>query len=108
IRSFEVPKSLEGKELFLKASKEGFLLLSPSGDILASGSIGTEVKFAFDGNPGHIFVEALNAKPGARFIVSRSSRLRTITNLQRQLNINEQGKQSGIILATLEGINPDR
>jgi tyrosine-protein kinase Etk/Wzc len=51
-----------------------------------------------------IRIDRLDGKPGAEFLLSRSSRLATIEGIQRALKVEELGgKQSGVIGARLQG-----
>ena len=108
LSKLEVPKALEGKELTIVWHDGIYDLLSPDGDALSKGAIGELVKFNFEGQSGELLVTSIQANPGAKFKLTRFSRLDTINLLQAQLNITEKGKPSGMIAATLEGPNPER
>ncbi|MEO5658249.1 MAG: polysaccharide biosynthesis tyrosine autokinase [Polaromonas sp.] len=102
----EVPAALEGKPLLLVAIEGGFELRDPDGQTLVQGKTGTPVSFGSDPDNGRILVTELKAKPGAYFDVTRYSRLRVIEQLQRDISITEQGRQSGVIAVTLQGTDP--
>ena len=102
----EVPAELEGKPLLLVAGEGGFELRDPDGQSLAQGKVGEPVVFAAEQGSGRILVTELKAKPGAYFNVVRSSRLGVIEQLQKNLSISEQGKQSGVIAVQLQGTDP--
>src|SRR6185312_1417675 len=104
VRQLDVPAALEGKPLLLVATSSGFALQGPHGNTLVQGTVGTPADFA-DGN-GRILVTELNAKPGAWFTVQRDSRQRVVEELQKRLNISQQGRDSGIIDMTLQGTDP--
>ena len=104
----EVPAALEGKPLLLVATEGGFKLRGPEDELLVQGKTGTPASFGSDQSQGRILVTELKAKPGAYFIVSRSSRLGVIEQLQKSLAISEQGKQSGVISVTLQGNDPQK
>jgi len=108
LKTFEVPKELEGKELELEVKKNKYVLYDPNGQIITEGKIGKDASFKYSGELGVINVIDVQGKEGARFRLTRTSRLEAITNLQKQLNISEKGKQSGMISATLEGTDPSR
>ncbi|MGH8820517.1 MAG: GNVR domain-containing protein, partial [Rhodoferax sp.] len=106
VRQLDVPAALEGKPLRLVATQGGFALQGPRGSTLVQGRIGTPTDFA--GGDGRILVTELNAKPGAWFTVERQSRQRVVEQLQKRLNISEQGRESGIIDVTLQGTDPQK
>lgn len=104
----EVPAALEGKPLLLVATEAGFELLGPEGEPLVQGKTGTPASFGSGQSQGRILVTELKARPGAHFNMSRSSRLGVIQQLQKDLAISEQGKQSGVIAVTLQGNDPQK
>jgi len=104
----EVPAALEGQPLRLVATDGGFELRDPDGQALARGKVGTPASFGSGQNPGRILVTELKAKPGAHFNVVRYSRLGVIEQLQKDLAITEQGRQSGVIAVTLQGTDPQK
>lgn len=104
----EVPAALEGKPLPLLATEAGFELRDSDGQLLVQGEIGTLASFGSGDATGRILVTELQAKPGAAFTVQRNSRLGVIEQLQQNLSIAEQGKQSGVIVVTLQGNDPEK
>jgi len=102
----EVPGDLEGIPLLLVAREGGFELRDPDDRVLAQGKVGEPVNFAGEQGKGRILVTELNAKSGAYFNVVRYSRLGVIEQLQKDLTISEQGKQSGVIAVQLQGNDP--
>ncbi|MFZ3140033.1 polysaccharide biosynthesis tyrosine autokinase [Polaromonas sp.] len=99
----EVPAELEGEPLLLVATEGGFELQGPDGQTLVQGKTGTPAEFGIGDDKGRILVIELKAKPGAYFNVARYSRLGVIEQLQKDLTITEQGKQSGVIAVQLQG-----
>ena len=104
IGMLEVPSDLEGKPLLLVATGGGFELRDPDGFTLAKSKTGVPADFIT--GKGRILVTELRAKPGAYFNVERYSRLAVIEQLQQQLTISEQGRQSGVIAVQLQGTDP--
>lgn len=102
----DVPLALQGEPLLLVATDGGFELRDADDQLLAKGQVGTPVAFGTGDDKGRILVAQLQAKPGAHFNVARYSRLGVIEQLQRDLAIAEQGKQSGVIAITLQGTDP--
>ena len=72
------------------------------------GKIETPVSFGSDDSAGRILVTELKAKPGAHFEVARFSRLGVIEQLQKDIAITYQGKQSGVIAVQLQGTDPQK
>ena len=53
-----------------------------------------------------LLVQSISANPGAEFRLKRYSRTKTITDLQDQLDVEEKVKESGIVVASLQGSDP--
>lgn len=107
VSAFNVPESLEDHEFVLTAGANGQFRLSESKqEIELKGSVGSTLKAEVDGGAIELKVEHLSAKPGAQFLLSASSRLDSISQLQKDMAIAEKGKQSGILGITLEGTDP--
>lgn len=104
----EVPDELQGQLLLLVATEGGFELRDPDGQALVQGKTGTPASFGAGESKGRILVTELKARPGAYFNVARSSRLDVIEELQKDLAISEQGKQSGVIALQLQGSDPQK
>lgn len=104
----DMPAELEGTQLTLIATENGYTLHGPDGSELAQGTAGELVSFELQGAPAQIRIAALSAKPGARFIVIRQSRISMIKNLQSALDVSEKGKQSGVLSAVMAGTDPRR
>ncbi|MFL7749764.1 polysaccharide biosynthesis tyrosine autokinase [Raoultella ornithinolytica] len=51
-------------------------------------------------------IDAINATPGTVFNVSYVSRLKVITDLQDQLSVTDQGKDTGMLMLSLTGDDP--
>ena len=108
VASFDVPAKFEGKRFTVRLSSNGYDLLSPDGETLATGVFGSVLAFAVGGQRGQVLISAAVGKPGAEFYLRRFPRLKVMEDLQRNLVINEQGRQSGVILTSLTGSEPVR
>lgn len=109
VRGLDVPRSLQEATLTLTAVNNEEYRLSQTGwtrDYI--GRIGTAETFATEDGPVHIDVESIAAERGVRFHVVRHSRQDTIQGLQKDLKIQEEGKDSGVISATLRDEDPVR
>ncbi|RQR64624.1 tyrosine protein kinase [Burkholderia sp. Bp9125] len=109
VATFDVPKQLEGKPYKLVVLAGGrYELSGPGFDQPVNGRVGTAETFPASAGPINFFVRGTNAAAGARFDLVRASRMDTIEDLQKQLRIQELGKQSGVISATLRSDDPVR
>lgn len=107
VSQFDVPTLLEGARFRLLLTGEGgYRLISPDGADLGQGKVGQMFVFKVDGEPGRLLVSAANGLAGAEFRVTREFRLEVTEELQKRLRISEEGKQSGVIRASLEGDDP--
>ena len=108
VGSFDVPTTLQGKRCSVVLTAQGYELLSPDGALLGKGVVGQPLDFAVDGQQGRLLALSAAGKPGAAFYLMRSSLLTVTEALQRSLNIEELGRQSGVIRTSLEGSDPSR
>jgi len=106
VAAFDIPREFETERFSVVITGQGYDLISPDGETLAKGNFGAEAQFVVGGQKGQILITEAVAKPGAQFYLRRFSRLAVIEELQRSLGINEQGRQSGVIRASLTGIEP--
>jgi len=105
--TFDVPPSFESKRFSVRLTGDGYDLVSPRGETLVNARLGVAGEFMLENQKGRVLVNAATGKPGAEFYLERSPRLAVIEKLQRALLIVEQGRQSGVILTTLTGTDPE-
>jgi tyrosine-protein kinase Etk/Wzc len=99
----EVPDDLLDKPLRFIAGEGGLYVLQDNdGNILVIGRVGQEAK----AHGVTIDVKSLAANPGTRFRVFKRRELTVINALQRQINVTEQGKESGILGLTYNNASP--
>ena len=99
-----LPQELLGKELTLVSGEAGnFTLLDEDNNLLVKGQVGK----AYEQNDIKMQVEALQANPGTTFEVIRYPRLTTILNYQKDLDVAERGKESGMVGLALESTEPE-
>ncbi|CAN7346642.1 polysaccharide biosynthesis tyrosine autokinase [Variovorax paradoxus] len=110
IARFDVPAALEDEEPFVLTAQGGgaYTLTHEALDQRLTGVVGQPLHHVFEDGTIDLLVNKLEGKPGAEFVVSRSSQLRTIEDLQKRLQIGEQGKQSNVISVALEEGDRDR
>jgi tyrosine-protein kinase Etk/Wzc len=94
----------EDESYTLTAGTGGSYVLQNSDDIIvARGTVGEETVGNDQGENVSIKVSSLVANPGTRFSVKRLRELDAIDRLQKDLKVEELGKQAGILSVTLEG-----
>jgi tyrosine-protein kinase Etk/Wzc len=101
--SLEVPDRWLNEQLTVTATKDGYILSGPDGDIL-TGKIGEKATSA-DGQTS-ILVTRLVAQPDTEFRLRKLSLQDALKNINDSLDVAEEGKQSGIIQLTLKGNSP--
>jgi tyrosine-protein kinase Etk/Wzc len=106
---FEVPHRLEGSTFVLTAGADGqYTLAHPMLPTPLHGRVGTPLEQDTPVGRIELTVAAMDAEPGADFLLARRSRLAAIEELQRNVKLTERGRQSGIVDATLRGSDPDQ
>nr|WP_175765694.1 polysaccharide biosynthesis tyrosine autokinase [Burkholderia ambifaria] len=106
---FDVPKPLEGDRFELTVLDGGrYRLSGPGLSAPVVGQRGRTETFRTADGPLVVEVVRVDAQPGTRFTIVRQSRAETIDTLRRTLDVQEKVKQSGVIVATLRGPDPQR
>lgn len=110
VARFDMPAEMEDEAPFLvTAQGEGkYTLKHAELDQPLSGTVGQPLHHALADGAIDLVIDKLEGKPGAEFVVSRASQLRTIEDLQKRLQLGEQGKQSNVISVTLQDSDRDR
>lgn len=109
VERFDVPTELEGEPYRLTILDAATYRLSGTGlqaDVI--GRIGKTETYMSDSGPIVLHVTSIHAATGARFKLTRQSRLETIDQLQRSLSISELGKDSNVLQVKLRGSDPVR
>ena len=102
----KLPQALLGRRLTLVLTAQGYNLISSDGDTLGQSRFGEPLQFKVDGESGELLVASAVGLPGAAFYITRNSPLAETELLQAAMNIQEQGKQSGVLKISLEGPDP--
>ena len=101
---FEVPEAWLGESLRLTVlDGQRVRLDDPSGRKVLEGPVGTELEGQGSAGEVRLHIGQLDALPGAQFDMRRRPRQDAVDDLQKALQVNEQGKQSGILDVRLEG-----
>ncbi len=109
IARFDVPEDDEDLVFNLTLLEQGkYRLSGPGLNGDAVGQVGRSDTFLTDAGPITLNVGSVAAQVGARFKISRESRLDAINQLQRELSISQQGKDSNILSVRLRGSNASR
>ncbi|SDD82539.1 polysaccharide biosynthesis tyrosine autokinase [Paraburkholderia lycopersici] len=104
VARFDVPDELEGAKFNLTLIAQGkYRLTGPGMDGAAIGQTGRDETFLTEAGPVTLNVASITAHAGARFEISRESRLETINRLQRDISISQQGKDSNVLRVRLRG-----
>jgi tyrosine-protein kinase Etk/Wzc len=105
---FNVPESLLNQQFVLTVESFGqFRLSQKDQNLELKGKVGSPLAFETPKGNIELRVDHLNGKPGAQFLLTRSSRLGTIEGIQKSMSVSELGgKQSGVIGVTLQGSDP--
>jgi tyrosine-protein kinase Etk/Wzc len=107
ISIFNVPATMLNRAWVITAQGNNRYRLDDEIRHLAwEGIVGTTLTARSADGDIELRVDRLDAKPGAKFLLSRSSKQRVIATIQSALSIVEQGKQSGVIQVTLQGESP--
>ncbi|AGU49175.1 putative tyrosine-protein kinase [Variovorax paradoxus B4] len=110
VARFDVPTEFEDEEPFLVTAQGGgkYTLTHEDLDRPLTGVVGQPLHHVLEGGTIDLLINKLDGKPGAEFVVLRASWLRTIEDLQKRMQIGEQGKQSNVISVALEDSDRDR
>jgi tyrosine-protein kinase Etk/Wzc len=101
---FDVAPALQNREFTLTAlDRQRYRLEQADKDITLEGAVGSTLAAHTEYGDITLRVEQLNARPGAQFLLRRTSVLSAIENVQNAMLITEQGKQSGVIEVRLQG-----
>jgi tyrosine-protein kinase Etk/Wzc len=103
ISRLQVPDELLGKKLQLIAGTDGsYTLDDDDGNLLLQGTVGQTAQ----GHGVTLQVTTLRANPGTRFQVVHANTLSVVGNLQQDINVTEEGKDSGVLLLTYNNADP--
>ena len=106
VAQFNVPDVLQNLPFTVTTESDGaYRLRQPDKGIDLRGQVGVRLDGPTEFGPISLQITSIHGNPGVEFRLSRSSRLSAIESIQKGLKIAEQGKQSGVIMATLSGAN---
>lgn len=110
VSRLEVPDSYhqaQDASMILHAGKDGrYTLDDPNGNQILKGQVGQPFTVATGGGEVSIFVRSIKADPGTEFVVTSHRVDAVVQDLQKLLDVKEQGKQTGVIGLSLSGPDP--
>ncbi|MDN4036077.1 Wzz/FepE/Etk N-terminal domain-containing protein [Massilia sp. YIM B02443] len=108
VASFEVPKAMLQRPFVLSVTgRDAFTLGQEELGVRLTGRVGQVAQVSTRYGPIVLLVSAVHARPGAQFVITRSSTFQVVEQLQRSLTISERGKQSNVIGVSLRGSRPE-
>jgi len=109
VTQFDVPPILYDEKFTLIAgANRTFELKGPNGDVVLKGRLGEPVAGKTQYGPVSLMVGTLVARAGTVFKLKRSSTQLVTEKLQKNLDISEKVKQSGIVGVRLDGADSAR
>jgi len=109
VKEFSVPPAFENRIFKIRALEQGGFQISESqSGLKKQGQVGQALNISISDGDISLLVEDIYASPGVEFELVRSSRLAIIESVQTSLTVNELGKLSGMISATLKGTEADQ
>ncbi len=109
VKRLEVPDALVAEPLVLVALPGGrYELKASDGTVLVTGAVGTPAKGGDGDRTVALLVSDLTARPQTEFTVKKLRRADLIEQLQKDLEVTEQGKAGGLVEVRLTGPDPGR
>lgn len=106
---FNVPDMQMNRRFVLTADGNGkYRLAEPSGKMEWPGQVGKSLRVSTAGGDIELLVDQMEANAGAQFFLQRAPRLSTAEDIQKNLAVGEQGRQSGVVSVSLKGEDPRR
>lgn len=105
ISRFNVPKAYYGKTFTLTSLNTQDYQLTTDDGIQLKGKVNAPLSFATPSGTIELLVKALPL--GQSYYLSQQQPSVAIDTLKSKLAVAEQGKQTGILFATLDGVNQD-
>ncbi len=108
VQDLEVGDALRGVPLVLTALEGGRYRLSTDDDASLDGAIGARASSGDGSRRVEIVVRELVARPGTQFLVVKHDRSDLVSAIRSALRVQETSKKTGILVATFEGVEPQR
>ncbi|WP_242343912.1 polysaccharide biosynthesis tyrosine autokinase [Anaeromyxobacter terrae] len=105
----EVGEDLVDDTLVLTALEGGrYRIGSADEPRLLEAAVGSRASGGEGARSVEIVVHELVARPGTQFLVTKHDRAGLVSRIRRALGVQESGRKTGILVATLEGPEPQR
>jgi tyrosine-protein kinase Etk/Wzc len=102
-----VPDEFLNREFSLTLEDQSkYRINEPQSGFAAVGQVGEPMSFTLPSGRFELLINTIGAKPGTRFTLIHASRQVLIDDILKHMSVAEQGKQSGIIRASLQGGDP--
>ena len=108
VQRLDVSDELRDVYLPLTALGEGRYAVELGPGARAEGRVGKLLVALGGGGRIELFVAELEARPNTGFLVRKRTRADVVDGLLRRLSVAERGKKTGILVAGLEGSDPQR
>ncbi|MBB3003261.1 tyrosine-protein kinase Etk/Wzc [Paraburkholderia tropica] len=109
VSRFDVPVKFQGDKFWVTMLGPNHYQLSGADlDRAFEGKTGRLETFMTADGPILLSIDSLFARSGAKFKLIRQSRLETIEDIQKALDVQERVKQSDVMVASLEDTDPQR
>ena len=108
VATFEVPRKQEGAGYTVTALSERPIPAARAGTSSSRSPAGSASKSNSKAATGrsHLLVSKIDGESGAVFNLTRHSRQQTLEQLQKRLQVDEQGNKSNVLGVLLEGSDP--
>lgn len=105
---FQVPNRLLRQTFTLEVTGGGAYVLShKESGVRLGGTVGVPATLHTRHGQLEILVSGMNARPGARFLVTRNPVFQVVEQLRKSLSVLENGKESNVIGVSLQGSRPE-
>ncbi|MCC2973780.1 GNVR domain-containing protein [Massilia sp. IC2-476] len=105
---FNVPGRLLRQSFALAVGRAGsFTLTHETLGIKLAGRVGQPARLRTRHGDIELLVSAIDARPGAQFVVTRNPTFQVVEQLRKSLSVTENGKESNVIGVSLKGSKPE-
>jgi tyrosine-protein kinase Etk/Wzc len=102
VQRFDVPASMTKKAFVVQAEAPGTYNLQYGGHVYGRARVGEQLQLQIPAGEVILKIDEIQGRPGAEFVLKRTSRVDAVEKLQKALVIAENNKASGIISVSLQ------
>lgn len=104
-----VSSALEGEPLVLTSDDSArYRVVGADGAVLLEGEVGVLARGGGGERTIELLVSELSSRPGMEFVLTKRRVIDAIESLQAGLQISEPGRDTGLVVVTLAGQDPER